>query len=262
MTAFSLRYQDIKIGAGAEAEPDKIYKVHYTGWLAGDGRKFDSSYDHPGPPIVGKDDKMVRDTNGKVIHGDPQPITFIQGTGRAIPGFDQGFAGMRVGGKRRLFIPWQMAYGALGRPGPDAAHQGIPPRGRSDLRCGTRGCHRCAKAAESSRRERNARNSRRQHAASGNPSSAQSRSSNPCGACGSGNACKSGCPSYAGTARNSRATKVERELTGRRSGHACGQLRRGCDQLACVSFLRTGAERHSFAGFDQPSALHDRDAGA
>jgi peptidylprolyl isomerase len=128
ITAFSLRYQDIKIGAGAEAEPNKIYKVHYTGWLAGDGRKFDSSYDYPGPPIVGNDGKMVRDTNGKVIQGDPQPITFIQGAGRAIPGFDQGFAGMRVGGKRRLFIPWQMAYGTLGRPGPDAAHQGIPPR--------------------------------------------------------------------------------------------------------------------------------------
>jgi peptidylprolyl isomerase len=127
-TAFSLRYQDLKIGVGAEAEPNKIYKVHYTGWLAADGRKFDSTYDHPGPPIVGKDGKIVRDANGKVITGDPQPITFIQGTGRAIPGFDQGFAGMKVGGKRRLFIPWQMAYGTLGRPGPDAAHQGIPPK--------------------------------------------------------------------------------------------------------------------------------------
>jgi peptidylprolyl isomerase len=51
--------------------------------------------------------------------------------GRAIPGFDQGFTGMKVGGKRRIFIPWQLAYGAKGRPGPDAAHPGIPPK--SDL---------------------------------------------------------------------------------------------------------------------------------
>ncbi len=48
-TAFSLRYQDIKIGTGAEAEPNKMYNVHYTGWLAEDGRKFDSSYDHRPP---------------------------------------------------------------------------------------------------------------------------------------------------------------------------------------------------------------------
>jgi peptidylprolyl isomerase len=45
-----------------------------------------------------------------------------------IPGFDQGFAGMKVGGQRRLFIPWQLAYGAKGRPGPEAAHPGIPPK--------------------------------------------------------------------------------------------------------------------------------------
>ena len=49
-TAFSLRYQDIVVGTGAVAEPNKIYKVQYTGWLgangrADDGRKFDSSYD-------------------------------------------------------------------------------------------------------------------------------------------------------------------------------------------------------------------------
>ncbi|HET6170602.1 MAG TPA: FKBP-type peptidyl-prolyl cis-trans isomerase [Terracidiphilus sp.] len=130
-TAFSLRYQEIKIGTGAEAEPDKLYKVHYTGWLAADGRKFDSSYDHPRPPVLDKDGKPVMGDDGKPKLGEPQPIAFPQGFGRVIPGFDQGFHGMKIGGKRRLFIPWQLAYGARGRPGPDAAHPGIPPK--SDL---------------------------------------------------------------------------------------------------------------------------------
>jgi hypothetical protein len=57
-----------------------------------------------------------------------QPIRFIQGMGRVIPGWDLGFDGMKIGGKRRLFIPWQLAYGAKGRPGPDAAHPGVPPK--------------------------------------------------------------------------------------------------------------------------------------
>jgi peptidylprolyl isomerase len=128
VTAFSLRYQDIKLGTGADAEPRKIYKVHYTGWLAADGRKFDSSFDHPGQPITDKDGNMERDEKGGVKLSPPQPISFPQGMGRVIPGFDQGFTGMKVGGKRRLFIPWQLAYGALGRPGPDAANPGIPPK--------------------------------------------------------------------------------------------------------------------------------------
>jgi len=127
-TAFSLRYQDIVIGTGADAAPRKMYSVHYTGWLASTGRKFDSSYDHPGPPLKDKDGKMLRDENDQIKPGPPQPISFIQGTGRAIPGFDEGFTGMKVGGKRRIFIPWQMAYGELGRDGPDAAHPGIPPK--------------------------------------------------------------------------------------------------------------------------------------
>jgi peptidylprolyl isomerase len=130
-TAFSLRYQDIVIGTGADAAAHKMYSVHYTGWLASTGRKFDSSYDHPGPPLKDKDGKMLRDEKDQIKLGPPQPISFIQGTGRAIPGFDEGFTGMKVGGKRRLFIPWQMAYGELGRDGPDAAHPGIPPK--SDL---------------------------------------------------------------------------------------------------------------------------------
>jgi peptidylprolyl isomerase len=128
VTAFSLRYQDIKIGTGADAEPRKLYKVHYTGWLAATGYKFDSSYDHPGQPIMDKDGKMERDEKGEVKLSGPQPISFPQGMGRVIPGFDQGFTGMKVGGKRRLFIPWQLAYGAIGRPGPDAANPGIPAK--------------------------------------------------------------------------------------------------------------------------------------
>jgi peptidylprolyl isomerase len=128
ITAFSLRYQDINIGTGPDAEPRKMYKVQYTGWLAADGRKFDSSYDHPGQPIMDKDGNMERDEKGQVKLSGPQPFAFQQGIGRVIPGFDQGFTGMKVGGKRRLFIPWQLAYGALGFPGPDAANPGIPPK--------------------------------------------------------------------------------------------------------------------------------------
>lgn len=126
-TAFTLQYQEIKVGTGAEAEPNKLYKVHYTGWLAADGKKFDSSYDHRSP-VLDKDKKQVLDADGKPEMGDPQPLTFPQGYGRLIPGWDQGFYGMKIGGQRRLFIPWQLAYGAKGRPGPDAAHPLIPPK--------------------------------------------------------------------------------------------------------------------------------------
>jgi len=118
-TAFSLRYQDIRIGKGADAEPNKIYKVNYTGWLAADGHKFDSSYDHKSP-VMGKDGKPEMDADGKPKMNDGEPISFPQGFGRVIPGFDQGFVAMKIGGKRRLFIPWQLAYGARGRPGPSA----------------------------------------------------------------------------------------------------------------------------------------------
>jgi len=126
-TAFSLRYQDMRIGKGADAEPNKTYKVNYTGWLAADGHKFDSSYDHK-TPVMGKDGKPELDADGKPKMNDGEPISFPQGYGRVIPGFDQGFEGMKVGGKRRLFIPWQLAYGARGRPGPNAANPGIPPK--------------------------------------------------------------------------------------------------------------------------------------
>lgn len=127
-TLFTLRYQEIKIGTGAEAEPYKLFTVQYTGWLAADGHKFDSSYDHPRPPVLGKDGKPVMGADGKPEQGPAEPIRFPDGFGRVIPGFDQGFAGMKVGGERRLFIPWQLAYGAMGRPGPDAAHPGIPAK--------------------------------------------------------------------------------------------------------------------------------------
>jgi peptidylprolyl isomerase len=89
---FALRYQEITVGVGDEAQPGQVYSVNYTGWLASDGTKFDSSYDRG------------------------QPIEFQQGARRVVIGWDQGFEGMHVGGKRRLFIPYQLAYGALGRP--------------------------------------------------------------------------------------------------------------------------------------------------
>jgi len=129
-TAFSLHYEDIKAGTGKDAEPNKVYKVHYTGYIASTGRKFDSSYDHK-TVAIGKDGKPELDADGKPKMIDAQPLAFVQGFGRLIPGFDQGFAGMKVGGKRRLFIPWQLAYGARGRPGPTPDNPGIPPK--SDL---------------------------------------------------------------------------------------------------------------------------------
>ncbi len=126
-TAFALRYQEIKLGTGAAAEPNKIYHVLYTGYIAADGRKFDSSWDHL-PQVKDKDGKPVLDANGKPQLGAPEPIAFPQGFRRVIPGFDEGFNGMKIGGKRRLFIPWQLAYGAKGHPGPDAANPGIPAK--------------------------------------------------------------------------------------------------------------------------------------
>ena len=125
-SAFTLRYEDIRIGTGAVAEPNKIYKINYTGWVAANGQKFDSTDDHR-MTLRDKDGKPIMGDDGKPKLGDPQSFSFAQGFGRLIPGFDQGFDGMRIGGKRRLFIPWQLAYGAHGRPGPDPAHPGIPP---------------------------------------------------------------------------------------------------------------------------------------
>ncbi len=80
-----LRYIEIKEGDGAPAEGGKQFKVQYTGWLR-DGTQFDSS--------VGR-----------------EPLQFVQGRRQVIAGFDIGFEGMKVGGKRRIFIPYQLAYG-------------------------------------------------------------------------------------------------------------------------------------------------------
>ena len=90
-TLYALKYIDTVIGTGPLAEPMKLYSVHYTGYLL-DGKKFDSSLDRK------------------------EPITFPVGMHRVIVGWDTGFAGMHVGGKRRLFIPYQLAYGDAGRP--------------------------------------------------------------------------------------------------------------------------------------------------
>jgi peptidylprolyl isomerase len=87
--AAALRYIEIQAGTGEPAKAGREYTVHYTGWLR-DGAQFDSS--------VGK-----------------EPLTFVQGRRLVIAGFDVGFEGMRVGGKRRLFIPYQFAYGEQGR---------------------------------------------------------------------------------------------------------------------------------------------------
>ena len=102
--------------------------MHYTGWLAADGRKFDSSHDHPAAPVIDSTGKPVMGPDGKPKQEAGQPIRFIQGMGRVIPGWDQGFEGMKIGGKRRIFIPWQLAYGARGRPTNDPKNPGIPPK--------------------------------------------------------------------------------------------------------------------------------------
>ena len=91
-----LRYIDIVKGTGAPALPGKKYVVHYTGWLT-NGKKFDSSVDRG------------------------VPLDFVQGRKQVITGWDVGFEGMNVGGKRRLFIPPALGYAEKG------AGQNIPP---------------------------------------------------------------------------------------------------------------------------------------
>lgn len=129
-TLFSLRVQDLKVGTGVEAEPGKMYKVKYTGWRAADGVVFDSWDQHP-TPVMGEDGKPVMGDDGKPKTKAPEPASFPVGMGRMIPGFDQGFTGMHVGGIRRIFIPWQLAYGARALPDRGADHPGIPAK--SDL---------------------------------------------------------------------------------------------------------------------------------
>ena len=95
-TASGLEYWDIKVGAGAVAQTGQHVKVDYTGWLT-DGKKFDSSV------------------------GTGHPFDFMLGAGQVIKGWDEGVVGMKVGGKRQLRIPPDLAYGAKGYPG------AIPP---------------------------------------------------------------------------------------------------------------------------------------
>lgn len=129
-SAFTLRYEDFKVGTGAEAEPNKLYSIKYTGYLAATGQKFDS-WENNRQPVRDKDGKVEMGDDGKPKLGDPEPLVFPQGFGRVIPGFDQGFAGMHIGGKRRIFIPWQLAYGTRDIPARGPDHVGIPPK--SDL---------------------------------------------------------------------------------------------------------------------------------
>lgn len=126
-TDFSLKYQDYKIGTGPLAEQNKMYHVLYTLYLASTGQVFDSSNDHRSPLL--KDGKAVMGADGKPVLA-PQPLVFPQGYGRLIPGFDQGVVGMHVGGKRRIFVPWQLGYGAHEIPA-RGGHAGMPAK--SDL---------------------------------------------------------------------------------------------------------------------------------
>jgi peptidylprolyl isomerase len=78
--------------------------------------------------VYDKDLKPVMGADNKPEQAPAQPIRFLQGTGRVIPGWEQGFYGMKVGGKRRLFIPWQLAYGVKGHPTNDPKNPGIPAK--------------------------------------------------------------------------------------------------------------------------------------
>jgi len=91
-TASGLEYWDIKVGTGAVAQAGQNVKVDYTGWLT-NGKKFDSSV------------------------GTGRPFDFLLGGGQVIKGWDEGVAGMKVGGKRQLRIPPDLAYGEKGYPG-------------------------------------------------------------------------------------------------------------------------------------------------
>jgi FKBP-type peptidyl-prolyl cis-trans isomerase len=91
-TSSGLKYEDLVVGNGPMAEDGTPVIVNYTGWLT-DGTKFDSSYD-PGR----------------------QPLPFTIGAGNVIRGWDEGVKGMRVGGKRKLTIPPDLAYGERGYP--------------------------------------------------------------------------------------------------------------------------------------------------
>lgn len=84
--------EDLVAGSGATATAGQTVTVHYTGWLT-DGKKFDSSVDRN------------------------DPFEFRLGAGQVISGWDQGVAGMQIGGKRKLTIPPEMGYGSRGAGG-------------------------------------------------------------------------------------------------------------------------------------------------
>jgi FKBP-type peptidyl-prolyl cis-trans isomerase len=86
-----LAIEELTVGNGTEAQSGKKVSVHYTGTLT-DGKKFDSSHDRG------------------------QPFSFTLGAGQVIKGWDEGVAGMRTGGKRKLTIPPHLGYGARGFP--------------------------------------------------------------------------------------------------------------------------------------------------
>jgi FKBP-type peptidyl-prolyl cis-trans isomerase len=92
-TPSGLHYEDLAVGEGETAMPMNVVTVHYTGWLP-NGQQFDSSRTGAG-----------------------NPFQFNLGTGEVIPGWDEGVAGMRVGGRRRLVIPPELAYGERGAGG-------------------------------------------------------------------------------------------------------------------------------------------------
>jgi len=89
VSSTGLRYKDEVVGSGESPEAGAVVKVHYTGTLAADGSQFDSS--------IGR-----------------APFAFKVGQGKVIAGWEEGIAGMRVGGKRKLNIPWDLAYGEDG----------------------------------------------------------------------------------------------------------------------------------------------------
>lgn len=91
-TSDGLTYWDLVVGTGKTATRGSIVKVHYTGWLL-DGKKFDSSVDRG------------------------NPLQFTLGRGEVIKGWDEGVAGMKVGGKRQLRIPPELGYGMRGAAG-------------------------------------------------------------------------------------------------------------------------------------------------
>ena len=88
-TESGLYVLDLREGEGEEAAAGDAVVVHYTGWLP-NGMKFDSSRDRA------------------------EPFTFVLGEGRVIPGWEEGVAGMKVGGQRRLVIPPHLGYGPIG----------------------------------------------------------------------------------------------------------------------------------------------------